>query len=1024
MPTETITLKVQDMLRYKLVLLLILTTITAAAQKRHSHLIHFDMSNSLMSGTINDLAQDKHGLLWIATDMGVCRFDGYNFNGFKMKRKGKDDYDIKALTVDGTEDIVYATDIFGNTFAINSSSQQTATAKGKSPRLEHRRMEMTDGVKAELALENISPSVVTCVMKDNCGNIWIGTHGMGLYVLPWRKSIFEITYIEDAYVTPTTSGTKDKQGNTWTIDKHRRLVKKDTKGNSRIVPIGNDAYSNIVYCLFADRRGTLWIGSYRGLAFLECGVPKFIEDNNKLENLCVNSICADRTGNIWVGNKRGLARYDVKNNKLTNFDERDGLPCREFIDGGARLEDDGRLTFLFVGGKCQFNPAKTDVNTSTRQLLPAISEIKAYDGNRDTIIDTENDVVISHNFNTVRIKFFVNDLVCKQNVKYQYRLVGYDKEWRGDNKENSVEYSNLPHGDYTFEVKARLRNQDFNDKQIARIRLTINPPLWLSWQAKMAYISLFVVLVILLAWLMGKLIAKRSEEQAQKVRQQQEENFRKQKLELYANITHELRTPLTLILGPLDDLISDRSIPSAVTTTVTTIRRSALRLLEMVNRLLDSSNADDIGDSSKCAPCDMVAIVKESVAMVKELNTNKELAIEFRADEGIMPMESDAEALRIIVDNIVGNAIKYTPRGSISVSVCLTGNDSISLTVADTGYGIEEQALAHIFEKGYKANGEHQASGSGLGLALVKSICGRLGGDVTVNSKVNVGTTFTVTLPYIPLDTRPANFSNANDSRKKILVVEDNSEIRRYIVETLSSEYSTLQAINGKDGLDIANTSCPDMIISDVMMPIMDGLEMCKTIKENMATSHIPVVLLTAKVTLTDKEYGYDVGADSYITKPFSGRLLLARVRNIFASRKRLSEKLANMVAATSRTEENKEESPEGLSVQDCRFINQMKQIISDNIANEQLDVDFIADKMGMSRSTLYRKVKSLTNMSTGSIINNARLEKAAWLLTHEGATVSEAAYKSGWGDMSNFRQAFKKKYGHTPKELKTRTAH
>lgn len=978
--------------------------------------MHFDMTNKLTSGTVNDIVQDQHGLLWVATDMGVSRFDGYNFNDFKMKRKGRNNHCITSLSVCDNNDIVYATDIYGETFAINSSTQQTTTLGRVKTKPKRRLTELTAEVKAELALERVAPAVVSCSYKDNCGNLWIGTHGMGLYVLPWRRSAFDITYTEGTEVSVAVSRVKDRHGNTWTTDKQRRLVTADANGNSHLVSIGDDAYSNIVYCLFADRHGTVWIGTYRGLAFIDNGTPRFIEANDRLENLCVNSICADRDGNIWVGNKRGLARYDAKNNKLTNFDERDGLPCREFLNGMAQLEDDGSITFPFVGGLCRFDPTKVDATAATRRLRPAISEIKASDGKRDSLIDTEKNVVLSHDFNTVRINFFVNDLVCKQNVKYSYRLVGYDKGWRGNSKENYVEYSNLPHGKYTFEVRARLRNQDFDDKQTKTIQIVVSPPLWLSWQAKTAYVALFAILTASLAWLMGRIVARRSERQAMKAQRLQEDEFRRKKLELYANITHELRTPLTLILGPLDDLTGNESLPPTIAKTIATIKGSAERLLVMVNRLLSSSVADDAVGSGKRTVCDVVALVRECVAMVKELNTNSELAIEFHADDAIVPFETDAEAVRTIVDNIVGNAMKYTPRGSISVSVALTGDKNVSLTVADTGYGIEEQALAHVFEKGFKANGEHQAQGSGLGLALVKSLCLRLGGEVAVDSKVGVGTTFTVTLPYQPAEAQLTD-NYTEEGKKVVLVVEDNAEIRRYIVETLAKEYSTMQAADGKQGLEMAHEHCPDMIISDVMMPVMDGLEMCNAIKGNMETSHIPVILLTAKVTLDDKEKGYDVGADSYIVKPFSGRLLMARVRNIFASRERLSERLANTVAATT---DKPTDNTDELNTLDRQFVNRLKAIIADNIANELLGVDFIADKMGMSRSTLYRKVKSLTNRSTGTIINEARLEKAAWLLAHEGATVSEAAYKSGWGDMGNFRQAFKRKYGYLPKEYKT----
>lgn len=1014
----------------RVLLVLFVAVAVAEVKARQSHLLHLDKTDGLMSGNVTALEQDKYGFLWIATDQGVNRYDGYNFNAFKMRRKGNDDHYVTALCYDSVANVVCAEDFFGKRFLIDCSTQEVAEAGGAcyNGRAVPGSATLPDDIRLGLMAESVPMEAVSCVLEDNSGNVWIGTRGLGLYVRPRDRPAFIIEYTGNMAGGQACVSVADRYGGTWLVDSSHRLVRVAPSGKRRVVTIGKDRYDNMVNCIFLDSNDTLWIGTYRGLAFAGVGgneKPVYIGSNGKIENRCVKAVCSDRNGNIWMGHSRGITRYDVRTHKVTNFDSRDGLPRCEFLGGQAFLENDGSLLFAFAGGYCRFRPDEVEAG-KTAGLKLEVAEVKASDGKEDRIIGAGDDIVLEYVWNSLKISFFVSDLTCRHNVKYSYMLEGYDKGWRGDNRNNVAEYYNLPHGRYRLLVKARLRNSDFDDGAVRALSVVVCPPAWLSWPAKTVYVVAFIVLSVFLARMASRIAKRKDRERLAYVKRQQEDKFRRKKLELYTDITHELRTPLTLIMGPLEDLAGEKGLDVKTVSKIKTVYNSAGRLLGLVNRLLDFKEDGGCVREVSCHPCDIVKVVGETAAMLEELNSSPDVRVEVDIDRGIQPAVTDAEALRTILMNLVGNAFKYTPHGVVRVSLCRNAGGEIELAVADTGYGISEEALPHLFEKGFKAGGDHQAGGSGIGLSLVKDICSRLSGGVAVRSVLGEGTVFTVTLPYVPVasDDAGAVCHSADDGRKTVLVVEDNDDIRRYVAQTLCSEYNVVSARDGNDGLERVMEVMPDMIVSDVMMPGLDGIGLCKAVKGDIRTSHILVILLTAKTALADREAGYDVGADSYITKPFSGRLLLSRVRNLFNSRELAAGTLAaEMTVASVGVGEGRLRLPAGLTAMDREFMTRLTDTIIANIGNEAMDIDFLTVVLGVSRSTLYRKVKALTGMSANAVIKEIRLEKAACLIASEGMCVSEAAYRCGFNDMGNFRQAFRQKYGVTPKDYKGRKA-
>ena len=651
----------------------------------------------------------------------------------------------------------------------------------------------------------------------------------------------------------------------------------------------------------------------------------------------------------------------------------------------------------------------------------------------ETIILASNgNIKLPYDHSSFRISFSVPDYSQSRQVEYAYLMEGLEDSWTNVLEENQVTFRNISPGEYTFKVKARLRNQEWDDHHIAILKVNIHPPLWLTWYAKVLYILL--ILMGGYTWFRfykRKLVLESSLELERK-KSLDEQELSNERLRFYTNVTHELRTPLTLILGPLEDLINDEKIPPFYGNKIKVIHGSALRLLNLINQILEFRKTETQNRKLTVAKGDLHNVVTEIGLRYKELNRNEKVKFHININSKGEKLYFDVDVITTIMNNLLSNAVKYTPEGEINLSMRpVTEGDNLytEILVSDTGYGISPDALPHIFDRYYQAKGKHQASGTGIGLALVKSLADLHEGSLHVESETGKGTTFTfriLTENTYPdalhkeektesIPEKPESLKEEeNDTCPVILVVEDNDDIREYIATSFSNNYHILTATNGKEGIEQALKYIPDIIISDIMMPVMDGIELCKLIKEDVRTSHIPVILLTAKDSIQDKEEGYESGADSYLTKPFSAKLLHSRVHNLLESRKKLA------LLITNRTKELKpEQSQESmqLSKLDEEFLNRFTAIVEENINTPQLDMPFMIGKMNMSHSTLYRKIKGLTGISGNEFIRKIRLKNSLRLLMEEGLNVSEAAYASGFNDLGYFRNCFKEEYGMAPSE-------
>ena len=696
---------------------------------------------------------------------------------------------------------------------------------------------------------------------------------------------------------------------------------------------------------------------------------------------------------------------------------------------------------------CFFNP---DIAINSPQIPPVVitkvripGRLTSREKNETAIPISEGEIELTHEQNSFNLTFNVQDYSLANQVEYAYMLKGLENSWYTINEQNSVTFRNIPPGKYEFLVKARLHNQDWSE-DMTSLRIHINPPLWLTWWAKLIYILITISIIYTIIHAYKKKIDLESLYTLEKKNHEQEQELNQERLRFYTNITHELRTPLTLILGPLEDMQKDTSLPTRQAQKLSVIHQSALRLLNLINQILEFRKTET--QNKKLCVCkgNIAPLIHEIGLKYKELNQKKAIDFQIQIEKEEMPLFFDKEIITIILDNLISNAIKYTEQGKITLSLYPTTRNGVTYTeikVSDTGYGISAEALPHVFDRYYQESGKHQASGTGIGLALVRNLVELHEGEIRVESIQNEGSTFYISLltdniypnalhgdstkqteEEMISEAVPEDSQNTEPETSKpiLLIVEDNEDIQKYIAESFSDSFEVITGSNGEEGKQQALNRIPDIIVSDIMMPVMDGITLCRQLKEDVRTSHIPVILLTAKDSLQDKEEGYEVGADSYLTKPFSASLLRSRINNLLDSRKKLIAQFQQAGTnhnPNSHLDEKRSIITEALSKLDNEFIEKITQLVEDNLSSEKIDITYLSDKMCMSGSTLYRKMKALTGLSTNEYIRKVKMQNAERLLLEGKYNISEIAYKIGMNSTGYFRQCFKDEFGVSPSD-------
>lgn len=936
------------------------------------------LNNTNTNTYITCVKKDRNETVWFGTSNGEI----FQINPENEK--------ITPVTIDKTADYIYC--LHEN----NDGTMWVGTLKGV---FSYKNNEFIENTTLN---QQLIDKTVFSIIKDNEERLWIGTFGKGIFI----------------------------------FDSNNKLIDNKVKENGFC--------SNAINHLFKDSRGGIWAATRNGVAHFHDGTNFTVYDEkNGLINAFARAVQEDNQGNIWISTNTGISHWDRASHHFNNYNHQDGAPIGDFTNGCVSIDKRGNIYFGSVNGLCRVNPmelSNTPQVTAPVQIIECRSLSKQFENESNEVLTTNDDntIELPFNKNSLRISFSNPDFAQNEQVEYACLMEGLDNNWYNTQGDNQVTFRNIPPGSYKFKIKSRLKNQQWDEANIASLSFVIKPPIWLSWYAKLIYIIIITTIVIAIFRNYKNRIKLRTTLEWERRDSQSKQELNNERLKFYTNITHELRTPLTLILGPLEDLETDEKLPSEYAGKIKTINSSAKRLLNLINQVLDFRKTETQNKVLSVSKGNLSNLVTEIGTNYKNLIRNKDVSIELDIENSNNDILFDAEIITTILNNLLSNAVKYTTKGTIKLSLNTINDDGrpySEIKVTDTGYGIAESDLPRIFDRYYQAKGKHQASGSGIGLALVKSLAEIHNAQLSVESTLGEGTTFTLRLSVD--DTYPAmnhniiateqavstdNNNSTNRENNKIdnqviLIIEDDVDIRNYIASSLSKDYKTLTATNGLEGWQLTLQHIPNIIVSDVMMPEMDGFELCSKIKEDMRTSHIPVILLTAKDTNTDKEEGYESGADSYLTKPFSAKLLRSRIENLLELRRKLADKIGLIAKGNIIIDDRIEDETLKINKLDTDFLDKLTQIIENNIDIEELDITFIKEKMNMSYSTFYRKVKGLTGITPNEFVRKVRLKNSLKLLKSESYQISEVAYMSGFNDVVYFRKCFKDEYGMAPSD-------
>ena len=1008
-------------------------------RNRFKNIRNIPYKNSLSDNVVSCIVEDKDKNLWIGTNDGglnlynpiTQRFTSYTLQEDESAR-GIGSNNIKAVYVDEKKSLVYIGTHAGGLSILHRNGGQVESFNQRN---------------SQLVNEN-----VYAILPDGEGNLWLGTLSALVHFNPEKRSFTTIEKEKDG--TPVVL----KQITTLFRDSHKRLWIGGEEGISvyqqegleiqkaAILPASNvtKLFTN---CIYEASNGVIWIGTREGFYCLNEKDKQIKRYNttNGLPNNVVYGILEDSFGRLWLSTNRGISCFNPETEKFRNFTESDGLQSNQFNTSSYCRTSAGQMYFGGINGITTFRPELLLDNPYTPPVVITKLQLfnKVVRPDDETGILTKNiseteSITLKSWQTAFSIEFVVSNYISGQHNTFAYKLEGYDKEWYYLTDSRTVSYSNLPQGTYQFLVKAANSDGKWNPIPTA-LEIIVLPVWYKTWWALLIFFATFVgfiTFVFRFFWMRKSMEAQLEIERRDKEHQ---EEINQMKMRFFINISHELRTPLTLILTPLQEIInkiSDRWTRNQLEY----IQRNANRLLHLVNQLMDYRRAELGVFELKAKKGNAHQLIQDNFLFYDKLARHKKITYTLHSELEDKEVLFDANYLELIVNNLLSNAFKYTESGQ-SITVTLKEeNGWLLLQVSDTGIGIPINKQGKIFERFYQIESEHV--GSGIGLSLVQRLIELHHGRIELDSEENKGSTFSVYLPqdlsvYKPselasndelneeeqvystnskamyfIDTEKVENESVESGDKKrgtILIVEDNNEIRRYLSNGLADLFNTLEAGNGEEALEKLKDNEVDVIVTDVMMPVMNGIKLCKNVKQNIRTCHIPVIILSAKTDIKDQMEGLQMGADDYIPKPFSLAILTTKIQNMMRTRRRMLEKYAKSL----------EVEPEKITfnAMDEALLKRAMAIVEKNMDNIEFSTDEFAREMNMSRSNLHLKLKAITGESTIDFIRKIRFNEAAKLLKDGRYTVAEVSTMVGFNTPSYFATSFKKYFGCLPTE-------
>lgn len=816
------------------------------------------------------------------------------------------------------------------------------------------------------------------------------------------------------------------------------------------------------YVVQEDSSGNIWAGTTDGLYRFDKETEK-LEKFTMADGLPNNVICGlseDSRHDIWISTYMGISKYDVKNGRFINYYSGDGLQGNEFTHGAFYKDRGGKIYFGGINGITSFSPEnignvskETSVWVTDFYIFNRPVHKNSLSGGKPVITTSVQDAKIfrlSYQDNTFSVVFSTLQYNNPEQISYQYKINELSTQWLSTEPGvNRVAYNNLPPGRYTFQVRA-LNYGDYSE--IRTIKILITPPWYQTWWAYCIYIALIGLLVVGVV----NYILSRMRHRREIMKREHAEQLNEAKLQFFINISHEIRTPMTLIINPLEKLLADKK-DSELHKTYLMIYRNAQRILRLINQLMDIRKLDKGQMFLKFRETDMVGFIDDLMQTFEYMARKKKIRFIFEHEMPQLKVWIDLNNFDKVLMNILSNAFKYTPEeGEIQVSLT-TGQDTtrkdalrdyFEIVVTDSGIGIDRNKIERIFERFYQIDNDVTKSnfGTGIGLHLSRSLVQLHHGVIFAENREGVsGSRFIIRIPLGSAHLRTDELETVDaegvmfrtvekpvsvnleeeladeadelkvgkaKTRLRVLVVEDEDEIRTYLKSELSDDYKVETCNDGKEAYDLILRDAPDLVISDIMMPEMDGLTLCRKVKQNTNVNHIPVILLTAKSKPEDTLEGMDTGADAYMVKPFNTELLKKTIANLIANRRLLRNKFSGAQQQEDKMEKITMKSSDEI------LMGKIMKVVNEHLDDPALNVEMLASEVGLSRVHVHRKLKELTNLSTRDFIKNIRLQQAAALLTQDQKlTISEIAYATGYTNLSHFSSSFREKYGMSPKE-------
>ncbi|WP_342085445.1 hybrid sensor histidine kinase/response regulator transcription factor [Dyadobacter sp. OTU695] len=989
---------------------------------------------SLPFDDVNVFAEDRKGNLWVGTNGGGLIYYDRKNNSFRQFKNKPGDVNslsndvIVSLFLD-RQDVLWIGTYFGG---LNSFDGRKFTRYLHDP---------ADST-------SLIDDRVWELFEDSRRRLWVGTMADGLDLLDRSTKTFRHyrnlapNSVSSDYISAMI---EDRQGNLWfgTANGIDVLMRQ----TGRFVHYGhragdrNTLSSDAVMSLAEDSSGTIWIGTSEGLNRYDAARSAFVtyDTRHGLPDNSILTLVVDARQNLWLGTPKGMVNLQITQRAPVKFhvrayNEVDGLQGRGFNENAALRLRSGELVFGGANGFSIFDPARvtdervaakvvlTDFQIFNKSIRPGV----AADGNMvlEKSVSITDRIVLEYSQNVFTIEFAALNFLHPEKNHYLYTLEGFNDRWFEADNTRRVTYTNLDPGGYVFKVKTREGGVTTE----RRLEIRILPPFWRTPWAYLLYFLLVAGALMIARWVL-------IERERMNFKLEQERHYAQQmheldlmKIRFFTNVSHEFRTPLTLMLTPLENLLRGIRSDHTVHRQLSLVYRNAQRLLNLVTQMLDFKKLEVEETRFMPERGDIVQFVRQIAQTFSDLSEHKHIRYRFESAVESHYADFDQDKLSKVMYNLLSNAFKFTrENGQVTVRLRKLeqeGGEALEIRVEDSGIGIPTEAQQRVFERFYQhpMPGHIMNQGSGIGLSIAGEFVKMHGGTIDLESEVGKGSTFTVTLPLreslarvapVPASNMPAadaapidiDLSGEKVGKEKplILIVEDNDEFRQYLKEVFQHEYRILEAANGRIGLDMTLEHIPDLIVSDVMMPEMDGTELCRTIKTDLRISHIPVVLLTARAEDEQRLQGYQTGADAYVTKPFRLDILRVRITNLISQRERLQKQFQQHV----------EIRPSEVAVRsmDEQFVNNAVKVVEENMANAEYTVEQLSEAMSMSRVYLYKKILSLTGKTPIEFIRIIRIRRAANLLEKSQLTVSEIAYQVGFNNPKYFTKLFKEEY-------------